>query len=141
VTLGLGGIGLIAHKPRLTNAAIDLGKSLVVTAAVVGIVKVSVDRTRPSGSRYSFPSGHTATAFTVSTVLDKHFGWKVGLAAYSTAVLTGLARMEDDHHYLSDVIAGATIGLLVGRIVPSRYGNATPYINATGRSAGLSFQF
>jgi membrane-associated phospholipid phosphatase len=141
VLVGLGAMGIFGGSPRCTNAAIDLSKSLTATALMVWSLKVAIDRTRPNGSNYSFPSGHTATAFTVSTVLERYFGWKVGAPAYAASVLTGLGRIEDNYHYLSDVIAGATIGVLVGRIVPSRYGRVTPYIQGPERGVMLSFQF
>ncbi|MDH3226823.1 MAG: phosphatase PAP2 family protein [Thermoleophilia bacterium] len=121
VTAGLGAVGWLGGGPRFSNAAIDMGKTLLVTGAIVGGLKVTINRTRPNNAGHSFPSGHTAVAFAGASVLDEHFGWKVGVPAYGLATFTGLGRMEDNKHYLSDVIAGATIGLLVGRAIPSRY--------------------
>jgi membrane-associated phospholipid phosphatase len=141
LTAGLAIAGTLGHRSSLTDAAVDLGKSLAVTGAIVWITKLSVNRTRPSGGSLSFPSGHTAVAFTTSTVLEQHFGWRVGIPAYAMAALTGLARMEDNNHFFSDVIAGATIGLLVGRIVPSRDPRSRVSAFADGDGVGLEVRF
>jgi membrane-associated phospholipid phosphatase len=47
----------------------------------------------------------------------KYGGWQLGVPAYAMATLTAFARVEGYHHYLSDVIAGATLGILVGNAV------------------------
>ncbi|MEN6559689.1 MAG: phosphatase PAP2 family protein [Acidobacteriota bacterium] len=67
----------------------------------------------------SFPSGHTAAAFALATVVSlryRHSFW-VGAASYSVAAAVGLSRMAMDRHWLSDVVAGAAIGHLVARLV------------------------
>ena len=43
------------------------------------------------------------------------YGSKVGIPAYLMATLSGLSRIQDDKHYLSDVIFGATLGIAVGK--------------------------
>jgi hypothetical protein len=50
-------------------------------------------------------------------VAQHHYGAKVGVPAYATAALVGFSRIERDKHHLSDVVAGATLGLIVGRTV------------------------
>lgn len=67
----------------------------------------------------SFPSGHTAAAFALATVVSlryRHSFW-VGAASYSVAAAVGLSRMALDRHWLSDVVAGAAIGHLVARLI------------------------
>ncbi|MEZ4647542.1 MAG: phosphatase PAP2 family protein [Candidatus Eisenbacteria bacterium] len=137
---GLGVAGCLASRPALTNASMDLGMSLLATSAAALAIKVSVRRTRPNGGRYSFPSGHTAVAFTTATVLGEHFGWRIGIPAYAAAGLTGVARMEDRKHFLSDVVAGATIGIVVGRAVPSRFGRSRCSLVADRTRVGLRFR-
>lgn len=61
------------------------------------------------------PSGHTATAFMTATMLTKEYGHRspwVGIGAYSVATATGLMRMANNKHWLSDVLTGAGIGIL-----------------------------
>lgn len=120
VTLGIATLGmlLLGHTTgngRLSAAGVDMTRSLLASGAVVWGLKFGVNRTRPSGGSYSFPSGHTAAAFAVAPVFEKHFGWKVGVPAYALGVVTAAARMEDHRHYLSDVLFGAAIGVAAGR--------------------------
>ena len=89
-----------------------------MNAVWTGALKFSLHRQRPDGSDfYSLPSGHTSTAFSLATVTQQHFGWKAGVPAYLAAAGIGLSRIESNKHYLSDVLAGATIGVIVGRTV------------------------
>jgi len=82
------------------------------------VVKVAVSRERPDASdNRSFPSGHSSNAFTLAAVIERHYGWKAGVPAYAVAAAIGWARVEADKHYLSDVLAGATLGYIVGRTV------------------------
>ena len=119
-TLGLLLAGHLGGSPALTDAGNDLTRSLLLSGAMVWALKLGIDRQRPGGGRYSFPSGHTAAAFSVAPVLHYHFGWKAGIPAYALAAFAGLGRMEDRRHYLSDVLFGATIGYAVGKAVIDR---------------------
>jgi hypothetical protein len=86
-----------------------------------------VHRTRPDGSdNRSFPSGHTSAAFALASVAEQHYGWKVGAAAYAAAAAMGASRLMEDKHYLSDVVAGATIGYMVGTATVRVNGESLP---------------
>jgi membrane-associated phospholipid phosphatase len=89
--------------------------SVAVMAAAVNGVKYSVRRLRPDGSRYnSFPSGHTATAFMTATLLHKEYGWRnpwFSIGGYTAAAVTGFSRLMNNKHWMSDVAAGAAIGI------------------------------
>ena len=62
-------------------------------------IKLMTRRERPDESNnHSFPSGHTASAFASATVLERHFGWQVGVPAYGFATYVGLARMSANKH-------------------------------------------
>lgn len=64
----------------------------------------------------SFPSGHTAVAFSIATSLSRDIkGPWDDVALYGAASLTGLARMNDNKHWLSDVVAGAAVGIFAGK--------------------------
>lgn len=88
-------------------------------ALMIGFVqglKSATHVERPDGSNNkSFPSGHTATAFMTATMLNKEYGhlspW-VGIGAYTCATATGLMRMANNKHWLSDVMVGAGIGII-----------------------------
>jgi membrane-associated phospholipid phosphatase len=129
-------------------ASYDAAQALIVNEAWTGILKYSLHRQRPDGSNYySLPSGHTSTAFALATVAERHYGWRAGLPAYALAAGIGLSRIESNKHYLSDVIAGATIGTIVGRTVARVDGGrasrrslaVTPATDAHGAGVGLGF--
>ncbi len=110
--------GRFAPQGRFRAATYDFAQAMIVNGAYSGLLKYSVERERPDGSdSLSFPSGHTSTAFSLAAVADHHYGWKVGLPAYVLASGIGLSRIESNRHHLSDVLAGATLGLIVGRTV------------------------
>ncbi len=92
----------------------------LLMGGVVNTLKTTTRVTRPDGSNNrSFPSGHTATAFMTATMLTKEYGhispW-IGVGAYATATATGLFRMANNRHWLSDVLTGAGIGLLTTEV-------------------------
>ena len=115
VMLGMkwGGVeGRSSWKRMLASDAF----SALLMGSVVYSLKQTTRVMRPDGSNaHSFPSGHTATAFMTATMLTKEYGHKspwIGIGAYSVAAATGLMRMANNKHWLSDVLAGAGIGIL-----------------------------
>lgn len=99
----------------------DLGQATAISGLMTGGLKLAARRPRPDGpSHASFPSGHTASAFTVATVVTHYYGPKAAIPGYLAATLVGLSRLDADRHYLSDVVAGAAIGYIVGRTVTRR---------------------
>jgi membrane-associated phospholipid phosphatase len=85
---------------------------------------MGVGRTRPDGTQYSFPSGHSSVSFATATVLQRDLGWKVGVPAYGLATYVAASRIQDKRHFLSDVTFGAAIGIVAGRSVTVGSGNA-----------------
>jgi membrane-associated phospholipid phosphatase len=93
-------------------------RAQILSQAYVQALKFTVQRERPDGSNsVSFPSGHSASAFATATVLQRHYGWKVGIPATIAAAYVATARVHDNKHYLSDVIFGAAVGSIAGRTV------------------------
>ena len=117
-----GAAGAVYAVGRATGSVStqELGSSLLEAQAVEGIVvqglKYATRRTRPNGGHRSFPSGHAASAFTTAEVLRRHYGWKVGLAAYVGAAYIATSRLSEREHYLTDVVFGAAIGIAAARI-------------------------
>lgn len=112
-------IGDAAWKFR----AVTLAASILITAVLVLAIKFSVRRRRPDGhwgaiyrstDPHSFPSGHAARAFLIA-VLAAGLGpaW-FGIMAWLWAPLVTLARVAMGVHYLSDVLAGVLVGLVMG---------------------------
>jgi len=91
--------------------------SNMIMAASINSIKYSVKEMRPDNStKNSFPSGHTATAFTAATILHKEYGltrspW-FSVGGYAVATATGVMRVLNNRHWISDVMAGAGIGIL-----------------------------
>ena len=112
------GLGKLLKAPEVAFLGRDLVRAQSVTGAITFGLKTAVGRERPDGSsKNSFPSGHTSSTFASATVLQRRYGWKVGIPAYAVAGLVAVSRVHEARHYLSDVIFGAAIGIMVGRTV------------------------
>jgi PAP2 superfamily protein len=130
-------IGHFAHQPRLDSLGLELMRAQTITGALTQALKVGIGRRRPDGGPRSFPSGHTSAAFATATVLEHDFGWKVGVPSYLLAGYIGASRVAGNHHYGSDVVVGAAIGLVSARAV-TRPRTSHPSISVTpvlGRSS------
>ena len=115
---GLFTAGRFAHGQRFRDTSYDLLDAMVVNFGYTQLLKVTVRRERPDGSNNaSFPSGHASNAFALAAVAERHYGCKAGVPAYVVAAAIGYSRIVRDKHYLSDVVAGATLGYIVGRTV------------------------
>ena len=84
-----------------------LGSTLIV----VNGLKRTVNKQRPNGKRYAFPSGHTASSMTSAAFLQIRHGWKAGVPAYLIAGYTGWTRVHANKHDYWDVLAGGAIGV------------------------------
>lgn len=135
------------------------GTAYLLTSLTVTGVKNLTKVRRPDGSTSnSFPSGHTATAFAGAEILRSEY-WNVspwiGVAGYAVAAGTGFLRMYNNHHWLTDVVAGAGAGfgilsaraaywlypLITKTIFRKRYKAnifLSPYVSS--ESKGLAFQ-
>ena len=118
VGLKLGGYEGRSDWPRLLASA---GMSYGIMALLVNGIKYTAKEMRPDGSSAnSWPSGHTATAFVGATLLHKEYGltrspwWSV--AGYSVAAATGVMRVLNNRHWVSDVMSGAGIGIMSGEL-------------------------
>ena len=114
VGLKLGGYEGRSDWPRLlASAAMSYG----IMAGFVNGIKYTAKEMRPDGSTTnSWPSGHTATAFVGASLLHKEYGltrspwWSV--AGYGVATATGVMRVLNNRHWISDVMSGAGIGIM-----------------------------
>ena len=103
--------------------ALGLILGILLTAVVVLLIKFSVRRQRPEGEwgqvyrradPHSFPSGHAARALMLATVALGIGPACSGWLMLAWAPLVGLARVATGLHYVSDVLAGWALGLLMG---------------------------
>src|SRR5689334_688338 len=133
ITAGLVATGLITGNQAITRSGGRLALSLALAGAGTQIGKFALGRPRPAQSldadgyspfsgQVSFPSGHTAMAFALATSLsdDIHRPWAtVGLYGMATAV--GWSRINDNRHWLSDVAAGALLGITSAKLASGQW--------------------
>jgi hypothetical protein len=106
----------IKGKNNFRDKTIILSTSYLIMGIVVNGLKKTTKVERPDGSGFnSFPSGHTATAFMGAEMLYQEYKdtsiW-YGISGYIVAAGTGAFRMYNNRHWLTDVAAGAGIGIL-----------------------------
>ena len=99
-------------------------KYLIISNTLTGLVtyglKQSIQKLRPSNTPHSFPSGHTSIAFTNATVLYCEYIDSSPTMAYSGfgfSSSTAILRMVNNKHWLSDVLTGAGLGILITKLV------------------------
>jgi membrane-associated phospholipid phosphatase len=133
VTLGLLGVGLLSGDHEVTRAGGRLAATLLVAGGITTVGKWAFGRPRPSESldvdgyvpfsgQDAMPSGHTTMAFALATALadDIRKPWaSVGLYTLATGV--GWSRINDNRHWISDVAAGALVGITSAKLVNGRW--------------------
>jgi hypothetical protein len=132
LTLGTLGIGALRHDERTERTGWDMAEAIVLGSASSFVLKHAIGRERPDATDDrssfghggdSFPSGHTTAAFAAAQVFadSRPQGeWQWRALAYSLAVATAYARVKDNMHWTSDVVAGAALGIATGRFVSAR---------------------
>ena len=106
--------GIRSQHSSLRKTA-TIGTAIAINLVVVQGLKYSIAEPRPDGSsNNSFPSGHTATAFMGAHIFHKEYKHRspfYSIAAYTLATVTGVFRQLNNRHWISDVFAGAGIGI------------------------------
>lgn len=135
---GLYAGGNLLSSSTLTTTGVRTAEAILLAELLVYSLKGITGRARPrldhtdpldfrlgrgisSGSYRSFPSGHTAAAFAVASVLTHAVGEHhpdsrilAGSLLYTGATLTGVSRLYHNEHWLSDTAMGGAIGLFSG---------------------------
>ncbi|WP_448697296.1 phosphatase PAP2 family protein [Mucilaginibacter sp. AW1-3] len=145
LTYGLNLVGVSGKNTFIDRTAL-LGLSGGILAISTSITKHATHRLRPNGADYlSFPSGHTSTAFLGAEFMAQEFSGKskvYGILGYTIATATGVFRLYNHDHWLSDVVAGAGFGIMSTKLSYLVY----PYIrnalthtdNKTGKKTMLT---
>lgn len=141
--------GQMTDDPRFRRFTYDMAQATALNGLLTTGMKYALGRTRPDGSnRLSFPSGHTSSMFAIAAVIDHHYGLPASIAGYVVASFVGASRLDRSKHYLSDVVAGATVGYIVGRTVARRAGGepgrsivVVPILSRGGVGAAVSISF
>ena len=110
----------VSGKNNFKDRTIILGTAYLIMGGTVGVLKGTSNVERPDGtSKNSFPSGHTATAFMGAEFLYQEYKdisiW-YGVSGYIVASGTGFFRLYNNRHWITDVVAGAGIGILSTKI-------------------------
>ncbi|CAM4394101.1 phosphatase PAP2 family protein [Vibrio agarivorans] len=122
------------------QGAKQLALSVGATQVIVHGTKNIVGRSRPNdSSRMSFPSGHTAAAFSGAAFLQSRYGSAWGIPAYAAASFVGLSRMHGRRHHADDVLAAAGISFFVNQYLISPYASENMAFTAVPTKDGVSF--
>jgi len=90
----------------------QFAKSFLTSVGTTYGLKAIIDHDGPNGKSHSFPSGHSALAFSGASFLQLRYGWHYGLPAFLAAGFVGYSRVESDNHDWGDVAASAGISIL-----------------------------
>ena len=113
------GLGLTGVKSE--HNFLDRGIETALAYAFVGgsalVMKKVINAPRPDGTdKESFPSGHTCFSFTGAELVRMEYGWGWGAGAYALATAVAAMRWYNDRHWLSDLFAGAGLGILSAHV-------------------------
>ncbi|MDX5417773.1 MAG: phosphatase PAP2 family protein [Hymenobacteraceae bacterium] len=119
--------GILFKDSKLQKVGLVSMGSILMSSGITSILKNQFHRYRPSATtenhifdgpisnsqNNSLPSAHTATAFAMATSVAAVYGYEYKYAppiAYGVATLVGLSRINDNAHWVTDVMAGALVG-------------------------------
>ena len=120
----------------------DIIRAQVLSQVLVQTLKFTVRRARPdSSNRQSFPSGHSSSAFATATVLQRHYGWRIGVPAYALGSYVALARMSWNRHHATDVVMGAGFGIASARTVTMTVAASKFALGVQPQAGGASVNF
>ncbi|SHF42507.1 phosphatase PAP2 family protein [Pedobacter caeni] len=110
----LNGLGIKGKNSLLDQSGVYLLSNIILNTTTQSLKRIT-NVTRPDGTSNAFPSGHAAEAFASAEFLRQEYGdisvW-YSISGYSAAFAVGYLRMYNNKHWLSDVIAGAGLGVL-----------------------------
>lgn len=145
---GIFGVyGLIAKDTAAKKISIELLQSGLYAEGLTTLIKMAVGRSRPytnegpgkfrpftgiNKNSNSFPSGHSTSAFALSTVMSRHANSNaLKILAYVPAGFTLFSRIYQDKHWVSDELLGAAFGFFVGNWVVDIHESKRHRINVT----------
>lgn len=133
---GIGLVMSIKLKDRMGAEQFIMGG--IAAQLTSAALKYSTNVKRPNNHDCSFPSGHTTMAFFGAGFINKRYGWKYGFPALVAAGFVGYSRWQIKKHWVSDIVAGAAIGLFYNWLLTTPYrGKMCVYPVATRDSFAL----
>jgi len=139
ISAAMFGVGWFTKDDRLRDAGLQSAEAQeIASQLLVPVLKRAVGRSRPftnegtyhfepfhskDEAHRSFPSSHATTAWAAATAIAAHYDDRVvPIVVYSIAAGVAYARVNDNVHYPTDVIAGALLGHFVARAVVRHHG-------------------
>ncbi|CAM3605011.1 phosphatase PAP2 family protein [Zobellia roscoffensis] len=120
-TIFVANVAGVKAKHHWFDQTKNLAVSMILTDVVTRAIKNSVYKIRPDGSNdNAFPSGHTSIAFASGSAVYEEYkntNPYVAYSGYGFATITGGLRLFNNKHFISDILAGAGIGILVTKLV------------------------
>ena len=149
----IGTLSAVFKKQKRVQTSLLATQAMITSGVWVNVIKTLTGRERPKGAYlYSqskggkwngplarfdrdlafdksnfafdaFPSGHTATAFSIATVFASQYNESkvIPIISYSLASMVGISRLTEHEHWASDVFAGALFGYLCGKQVVGHF--------------------
>lgn len=129
----LGTLYLAARGARnepLVQTAATAFESYLWSMLITSVVKGAFGREAPDqgsgeGEFFAgetiFPSGHTSRSFAIAAVFADRYGRKAAFVGYPVAAFIGWSTIQEDKHWASDVVAGAGLGLAIGKGIAARH--------------------
>jgi len=152
------GATMLTHNQKLQDAAFTSLQAVLLAGGISYALKETYGRSRPydghdadrfeaySGNT-SFPSGHTTAAFALVTPWVYYYPSPVTYSLFGVASGCALARVAKQHHWPTDVMAGAALGFLTGRFLAKRHQSETgnlliePVASVNGAQLRLTYNF
>lgn len=137
--------GYRSQDAKTYNVGKTLFSALVITDLSTLTLKVASNREGPDGDNLGWPSGHASSTFALASVMHQSYGLKAGVPLYALAGWVSFERLDDREHFLSDVIFGGTLGLVIGHTVASGHmpeiagGTIIPYSDPTTGATGIAW--
>jgi hypothetical protein len=141
---------LMGGPPRLQDDTFTALEAVVLSNLTVNALKLAVGRARPYeeqgpgalspfGGDRSFPSGHSATAFALVTPFYLYYPGFATASLFVLAGATAASRVSTEFHWVTDVLAGSAIGVLMARKLSRRHQGAggRPEIQTFAHAGGL----
>lgn len=156
-SVGAVALGLAIQEPKVTVTGMHIAAAYGLAGGLNYVTKWTFGRSRPSATPddnrdfdwfggdedSAFPSGSAAVVFSLATTLsDAIDRTPVTVLLYSGAVLNSWARVYSDRHWLSDVAAGALIGITSAKLVNGEwtvFGLRPPVVWTDGRSMSMDW--
>jgi hypothetical protein len=140
--------GRMADNPGLASTAATSFEALLWAGLVSNTGKMIFGRDQPGTSmdaRYflkgqgSFPSGHAARSFAIAAVMADRYGAKGAWIGYGLAGAVSLSMVQREIHWMSDVVAGAGIGMAIGKGIATRHPGPDADVASAGGAAAKRF--